>query len=71
MKGALDGLRTLSGGRLPKWSPALARPVNFVAPQRAAATHGSERIVYFPSCAARTMGRSVATARAAPRRRCR
>jgi D-lactate dehydrogenase len=56
MKGALDGLRTLSGGRLPKWSPALARPVNFVPPQRAVAAAGSERIVYFPSCAARTMG---------------
>ena len=54
MKGTLDGLRKASGGRLPKWSPALARPVNFVpkpqAPQRA------ERVVYFPSCAARSMG---------------
>jgi D-lactate dehydrogenase len=54
MKGTLDGLRKASGGRLPKWSPALARPVRFVPrptpPQRA------ERIVYFPSCAARNMG---------------
>jgi len=54
MKGTLDGLRKASGGRLPKWSPALARPVHFVPkptpPQRA------ERIVYFPSCAARNMG---------------
>lgn len=54
MKGALDGLRKASGGRLPKWSPALARPVHFVPrpqpPQRA------ERVVYFPSCAARNMG---------------
>ena len=54
MKGTLDGLRKLSGGRLPKWSPALARPLHFVPrvqpPQRA------ERIVYFPSCAARNMG---------------
>jgi len=55
MKGALDGLRSLSGSRLPKWSPALARPVHFVpAPPRAAA--GGERVVYFPSCAARNMG---------------
>jgi hypothetical protein len=29
MRGALDGLRKASGGRLPKWSPALARPVRF------------------------------------------
>jgi D-lactate dehydrogenase len=54
MKGTLDALRKASGGRLPKWSPALARPVNFVpkpqAPQR------GERVVYFPSCAARSMG---------------
>jgi D-lactate dehydrogenase len=57
MQGALDGLRSLSGGRLPKWSPALARPVRFTPPRRAAgAGDGAERIVYFPSCAARTMG---------------
>jgi D-lactate dehydrogenase len=54
MQGALDGLRSLSGGRVPRWSPTLARPVHFV-PRRTAAT-GGERIVYFPSCAARTMG---------------
>ncbi len=57
MKGALDGLRHASGGRLPKWSPALARPVHFVPPPaRAAAAARAERIVYFPSCAARNMG---------------
>jgi D-lactate dehydrogenase len=54
MKGSLDGLRKASGGRLPKWSPALARPVNFV-PKPPAPTR-SERVVYFPSCAARNMG---------------
>jgi D-lactate dehydrogenase len=54
MKGALDGLRKASGGRLPKWSPALARPVNFV-PRPVPPRH-AERIVYFPSCAARNMG---------------
>jgi D-lactate dehydrogenase len=56
MKGALDGLRSLSGGRLPKWSPALARPVHFVPSRPATGTGGGERIVYFPSCAARNMG---------------
>jgi D-lactate dehydrogenase len=54
MKGALDGLRTLSGGRLPKWSPALARPVHFVAPRQRSGS--GTPIVYFPSCAARNMG---------------
>ena len=54
MKGALDGLRKASGGRLPKWSPALARPVNFVPRQTPLVR--AERIVYFPSCATRNMG---------------
>jgi len=56
MKAALDGMRKLSGGRLPKWSPTLARPVNFVPPPRGVAVPGADRIVYFPSCAARNMG---------------
>jgi D-lactate dehydrogenase len=55
MKGALDGLRKASGGRVPKWSPNLARPVHFVPPA-ARATPGADRLVYFPSCAARNMG---------------
>ena len=55
MKGALDGLRKASGGRLPKWSPALPRPVNFV-PSPSPLQRGAARVVYFPSCAARSMG---------------
>jgi D-lactate dehydrogenase len=55
MKASLDGLRRLSGGTLPKWSPTLARPARFIPGPRAPA-RGGERIVYFPSCAARTMG---------------
>jgi D-lactate dehydrogenase len=54
MKGTLDGLRKVSGGRLPKWSPALARPIHFVPRARPLAR--AERLVYFPSCAARAMG---------------
>ncbi len=55
MRSALDAVRQLSGGRLPKWSPTLPRAVHFkpAAPRQAWAT---ERVVYFPSCAARTMG---------------
>jgi len=61
MQGALDGLRRASGGALPKWSPALPRPVHFVPDTHigspdAADTMRRERIVYFPSCAARNMG---------------
>jgi D-lactate dehydrogenase len=54
MKGSLDALRKVSGGRLPKWSPALARPVHFVPSPRP--QKGAERLIYFPSCAARNMG---------------
>jgi D-lactate dehydrogenase len=56
MKGALDGLRSLSGGALPKWSPNLARPIHFQPGPRRASSPDAERVVYFPSCAARTMG---------------
>jgi D-lactate dehydrogenase len=63
MKASLDGLRSLSGGRVPKWSPALARPVHFV-PSRG--TGAGERIVYFPSCAARNMGPQRGDGRAEP-----
>ncbi len=55
MKASLDGMRAFSGGRLPKWSPALPRAVNF-RPRRGGHSRSSERVVYFPSCAARNMG---------------
>ena len=54
MKGTLDGLRHATGDWMPKWSPTLARPIHFVPP--AFVPERSERIVYFPSCAARNMG---------------
>jgi D-lactate dehydrogenase len=54
MRGTLESLRGASGNRLPKWSPALPRGVSF-AP-RSRSTASSRRVVYFPSCAARTMG---------------
>jgi len=55
MQGALDGARRMSGGRLPKWSPTFPRAARFKPPEPRAIP-GAERIVYFPSCAARTMG---------------
>jgi D-lactate dehydrogenase len=55
MQGALTDARRLSGGRLPKWSPAFPRAIHFEPPEPRAMS-GAERVVYFPSCAARTMG---------------
>jgi D-lactate dehydrogenase len=56
MRGALDRARRLSGGRLPKWTPAMPRPVRFRPQAPAAAAGGTDAVVYFPSCAARNMG---------------
>jgi len=55
MGSALDGIRRVSGGRIPKWSATLPRPAPAV-PRRGALPSRASRIVYFPSCAARTMG---------------
>jgi D-lactate dehydrogenase len=52
--GALTGsLRRLSGNRIPPWTPLLPRAAKFAAPKPAGR---SDPLVYFPSCAARTMG---------------
>ena len=56
MRSALDGIRSASGGRVPKWSPALPRAARALPRRERAARRRRERIVYFPSCAARTMG---------------
>ena len=56
MNSALGGMRRLTGGRLPKWSPTLARPVHFVPTRTTVKSPASDRVVYFPSCAARNMG---------------
>jgi D-lactate dehydrogenase len=55
MQGSLDGMRRLSGGASPKWSPALPRPVNFRSQPRTSSST-VDRLVYFPSCASRNMG---------------
>ena len=56
MDSALAGLRAATGGAVPKWSPALPRPVRFKPPVRSRAAPDTDAIVYFPSCAARNMG---------------
>lgn len=55
MRGSLDVVRSASGGRLPKWSPALPRPAHF-RPRAVPPPANRERVVYFPSCATRNMG---------------
>jgi D-lactate dehydrogenase len=47
------GARSLSGARVPKWTPAMPRASTWSA---RSVSNGGERVVYFPSCAARTMG---------------
>jgi len=44
--------RKLSGGRIPRWTPQLPRAASFVPPPPG----DGEPLVYFPSCAARSMG---------------
>jgi len=59
MRGSLDALRRWSGGRLPKWSPAMPRRAPAVRERGAAveaAAVDAPKVVYFPSCATRTMG---------------
>ncbi len=55
MRSALDGIRSASGARVPKWSPAVPRPAPTL-PRLGALPAAAERIVYFPSCATRSMG---------------
>ncbi|MCC7215339.1 MAG: FAD-binding oxidoreductase [Burkholderiales bacterium] len=52
----LDGARRLAPDVVPKWSPALARPVRFRPDKRARPAPEADAIVYFPSCAARNLG---------------
>ena len=48
-------LARMSGGRLPRWTPALPRPAK--AAQRVKSSGGrKDVVVYVPSCATRTMG---------------
>jgi len=52
--GALTGgLRRLSGERIPPWTPHTPRAARFTLPK---ATPRGDPVVYFPSCATRSMG---------------
>jgi D-lactate dehydrogenase len=56
MAAMADGARKLSGGRTPKVGKALPAPAAFTPPVNAGV---GERVVYFPTCAARSMGPAV------------
>jgi D-lactate dehydrogenase len=47
------GARRLSGDRLPQWTPSMPRASRW---QPGAPGKGRDRVVYFPSCASRSMG---------------
>ena len=50
-----DSARRASGDRLPRWSPQLPRAARY-RPTSTARAVEAEPLVYFPSCAARSMG---------------
>ena len=49
-------IRHASGDRLPAWLPTMPTAATFKVPAPATATDARPAVVYFPSCAARTMG---------------
>ena len=55
MQASLASLRRFTGERLPKWSPAMPRGARFF-PEPTRRQANGRAVVYFPSCAARTMG---------------
>ena len=57
LQGALaSGIRKLSGDRVPLWNPYLPTAGAMPRPEASAMPDGRPRVVYFPSCASRTMG---------------
>ncbi|WP_193073513.1 FAD-binding and (Fe-S)-binding domain-containing protein [Pseudomonas sp. FME51] len=55
-----SGMRQLSGGRLPQWTPAMPQAVKWVEPQPAKANQ-KPRVVYLPACVSRVMGPAAAS----------
>jgi len=55
MSGLTGGIRRLSGGRIPLWNPYMPRAARRYRGHDSAASE-APRVVYFPSCASRTMG---------------
>ena len=59
VQGASGGLRRLSGGRVPQWTPAMpdAAPIRLI--HQGGRDKGRDKVVYFPSCATRVFGADV------------
>ncbi len=59
MGSIMDTVREWSGERIPKWTASLPKPtsINTKIEQKSS----SKKVVYFPSCISRTMGRSAET----------
>ncbi len=55
MSGLTGGVRRLSGGRIPLWNPFMPKAASRGTPPVPAGPW-APRVVYFPSCASRTMG---------------
>ena len=57
MQGMTQGLHRASGKAVPQWLPTMPKAVSFKPGSSAAGvSNGQEKVVYFPSCAARAMG---------------
>ena len=50
------GMRRLSGGRIPQWTPQMPRASRHLKPAASAAAADAPAVVYFPACITRSMG---------------
>ncbi len=66
MDSALAGLRAATGGAVPKWSPALPRPVRFKPPARLARRRGRRCDRLFPELRRAQHGRAARAGRRRP-----
>jgi len=57
MSGIANGVRSLSGNRIPRWNKAMPKGAHQITHQVANAGQ-EQKVVYFPSCITRTMGTS-------------
>jgi D-lactate dehydrogenase len=65
MSGLTGRVRTLSGNRIPLWNPYMPTAGKMLRLNRGAGT-GKTRVVYFPSCASRTLGPAKGDPESAP-----
>ncbi|MCP5419334.1 MAG: FAD-binding oxidoreductase [Gammaproteobacteria bacterium] len=56
MQGLAGGSRRLSGNRIPLWNPYMPTSATMPKANGHIKANGKRRVVYFPSCASRTMG---------------